>query len=145
MTTLPTLKSIKDIPEIENLGVEIEFEPQDEDMQPDFEDEEYVKRIEKEYSNGNMAAWFCAHVTVRYRGLENDDYLGGCSYNSFKEFTEMDNDYYLDMVNTTIERINSEIKAINFEIQKRWDIRKAKNMIAPYNLYIVSSNILETV
>lgn len=145
MKTLPILKSIKDISEIENLGAEIEFEPQEEDMQPDFEDEEDVKRIEREYGNGNMAAWFCAHVTVRYRGLENDDYLGGCSYNSFKEFTEMDNDYYLDMVNTTIERINSEIKAINFEIQKRWDIRKAKNMIAPYNLYIVSSNILETV
>lgn len=34
MKTIPVLNSIKDIPKIENLGVNIEFDPQNEDINP---------------------------------------------------------------------------------------------------------------
>ena len=144
MKTLTNLNSIKDIPTLEGLGVLIEFEPQEEDMIPDFENEEDIKEVERKYNAGNMAAWFCAKVTVTYKGLTAEDYLGGCSYNSFKEFTEIDNDYYMDMINTCINEINRQVQSVNFGTQRKWNIRKAKNIINPYDLYIVNSKELQT-
>ena len=141
MKQLQLLNSIKDVPNLEKLGVEIEFDPQEEEISPldIFEDATDVEMVCNDYNNGNRAAWFCAHVIVRYKGMESDDYLGCCSYSSFKEFTTADNDYYVSMINQCIQQINKEIESANFHTQRAWNIRKAKNLIAPYNLYIVST------
>lgn len=145
MKLLPTIKKLKDIKKLENLGVNIDFEPEEEDTAPDFDNEEDTKQVCNDYDNGNMAAWFCAHVTVTYRDLSGDDYLGGCSYNSFKEFTTLEGEYYQDMINSCIREINRQIESINYGVQRCWNIRKAKNLIKPYDLHIVSSKILQTV
>ncbi len=134
-------KSLKDVSKLKDLGVEITFDPQEEDMQPSnsMMEENCVNHVIEQYNSGNRAAWFCAHVIVKYKGMEEDDYLGGCSYKSFKEFTSEKKGYYEDMIRTCIDRINKEIEQANFETCKRWTIRKAKNLIAPYGLHIVSS------
>lgn len=147
MKTLQLLSSIKDVPNLEKLGVEIEFDPQQEEISPleMFEDAADVEMVCNDYENGNMAAWFCAHVIVKYKGFAADEYLGCCSYKSFKEFTTADNDYYMIMINQCIQQINKEIEDANFHTQKFWNIRRAKNLIAPYNLYIVSTLELHSI
>lgn len=139
MKRIEKLESIKDIQRIEALGVMIEFEPQEEDIAPDFDDEELAKEVCRRYSNGNMASWFCAKVSAKYRGLEADDYLGCCSYGSFKEFLTMEKYYYMDMINKCIEQINRDIDFANLETQKWWDVRRAKNLVGKHGMFVVST------
>ena len=144
MLQLPTITSLTEVEKLENLGVIIEFTPEEEEIAPDYEEEE-IQAIADKYNSGNMAAWFCAKVTVKCRDLEETDYLGCCSYNSFKEFTTTDKDYYMDMINSCINQINKGIEWQNNDTQKWWNIRKAKNLLSPYGLHIVSSKVLQTV
>jgi len=144
MKQLQNITSLNEVEKLENLGVIIEFTPEEEETSPDYEEEEN-QAIADKYNSGNMAAWFCAKVTVTYRDLEGTDYLGCCSYNSFKEFTTTENDYYQDMINQCINEINRQVQSINFGVQRQWNIRKAKNLLAPYDLHIVSSKVLQTV
>jgi hypothetical protein len=142
MKTLPKLNSIKDIKRLNLLGVVIEFDPQEEDISPNdsfFDNEEWIQKITDRYNNGDLSAWFCAHVIVKYKGLEADDYLGCCSYSSFNDFLKADKDYYFDMINQCIAEINKDIIFANSETQKFWNIRKAANLIKPYGLFIVST------
>ena len=146
MKLLPLIEKNIDIELLKSLNVDVIFTPEEEEENPfdQFEEKEVAEKICKEYDKGNFAAWFCAKVTVKYRDMEETDYLGCCSYNSFNEFTNADEDYYCDMVNNCINQINKEIQAANEDTRKKWNIRKAKNLIAPYNLYIVSNNVLNT-
>jgi len=144
MKQLQNITSLNEVKKLEDLGVIIEFTPEEEEITPDYE-EEVNQAIANKYDNGNMAAWFCAKVAVQYREVEGTDYLGCCSYNSFKEFTTTDKDYYMDMINQCIDEINREVQSINFGVQRKWNIRKAKNLLAPYGLHIVSSKVLQTV
>lgn len=146
MKTLPILKNIKQLHKLENLGVVIEFDPQEEDISPadHLEFEEDIKNVCDRYEGGNRSAWFCAKVTVKYRGFEEDDYLGCCSYKSFKDFTGEFKGYYLDMINQCVSRINKDIEFANGQTVKFWDIRRAKNILSKYGLYIVPSNQLQT-
>jgi pantothenate synthetase len=144
MLQLPNITSLTEVEKLESLGVIIEFTPEEEEMQPDYEEEEN-QAIADKYNAGNMAAWFCAKVTVTYKELSGTDYLGCCSYNSFKEFTTTDKDYYMDMINQCINEVNRQVESINFGTQRHWNIRKAKNLLRPYGLHIVSSNVLQTV
>lgn len=134
-------KSLKSIAKLEDLGVEITFDPQEEDINvyDQYDNEDMANEVCRQYENGNRAAWFCAHVIVKFRGFEEDDYLGCCSYKSFKEFTSEKRGCYEDMISTCIDRINTGIIQANNDICRRWTIRKAKNLIAPYGLHIVSS------
>ncbi len=145
MKTLKEITSIKEIDILESIGAEVVFDAEECDLEPDFEDKADIISVSERYNNGNSAAWFTAHVTVKYKGFEAEDYLGGCSYNSFKEFTNTDNDYYQDMINQCIASINRDIATENADTLKWWNIRKAKNLIAPYGLHIVTSNVLLTV
>jgi len=141
MKTIKNIQSVSEINELEKLGVEIEFTPQDEDIYPsdNMDDQEMVNYVIEQYNSGNMAAWFCAKVEVKYRGLEATDYLGCCSYKSFKEFQSDESGYYVDMINTCINEINSDIKGKNEETQKEWDLRRAYNLIKPYGYEIFQS------
>jgi hypothetical protein len=146
MKTIQKLTSIKQIKDLEKIGVVIEFTAEEEEISPsdNMEDQECINYVIEQYNSGNMAAWFCAKVEVKYKGFEAEDYLGCCSYKSFNEFTTMDKEYYMDMINQCIEQINKDILLHNAEIQKASNIRCAKKLIAPYNLFIVSSNQLQT-
>ena len=143
MKTIKNLKvnTPKTISKLESLGVEIEFTAENEDTSPFdmLEESDSAQRVCEDFDSGNEAAWFSAKVTLRYKGIEADDYLGCCSYRSFKEFTTARKDYYLDMINQCINQINKEVESNNWHTQKSWNVRKAKQLIAPYNLHIVSS------
>lgn len=105
-------------------GVKIEFTPEIEHIHPDeaFEDKKDVDYILRKWET-NTASWFCAKVTVKYRGFSVDEYLGCCSYESFEDFTRYQ-DCYPDMIANCIEQINAEIETLNERIQKAWDLRR---------------------
>ena len=55
--------------------------------------------------------WFMARVEAYKEGiLLGTDYLGGCLYNSYKEFTE--DAYYEDMVNTAIADAKANLEKL---------------------------------
>lgn len=124
------------IEDLENLGAEVEFEALNEDTAPDFDNEEDIKEIERQYNNGNEYAWFCAHVTVKYKGLEADDYLGCCSYKSERDFKE-NSGYYDDMVRGCIDEINRTITANNAYICKSFKIRGLKRLAAELDYIVI--------
>lgn len=140
MKTIPQVKSKKDITTLEKRGVIIEFEPLNEPTTPDivgYEQEEWNK-LEKKFDRIGLCAWFCAHVTVKIKDFDADDYLGCCSYNSFEDFTKIGKgQYYSSMINQCIDQVNKDIVIHNEEIKKNWNIRRAKNMIKPYGLTII--------
>jgi hypothetical protein len=115
----------------------IEFTPEIEYISPydylEKQDADYVCK-ESEY---NDYAWFCAKVEVTYKELLATDYLGGCTYKSEKDFKE-NSGYYEDMVQTCIDEINREINEINKDIQKRWELRKAKRTAEKYGYMLCS-------
>jgi hypothetical protein len=141
MKTVNAINSVSEIQELEKMGVEIEFTPENEDISPfgQFDDDETAQKICDKYERGNEAAWFCAKVSVRFRGFEGTNYLGCCSYKSFKEFCSDESGYYVDMVNQCISQVNTEIQARNYETQKAWDIRRAVNLIQSYGYEIFQS------
>ena len=134
MRIINKIASVAQIADLEKMGVIIEFTPENEDLEPFgyFDDDETAQEICDKYNSGSEAAWFCAKVEVSVRDISGTDYLGGCSYASFKEFQSDESGYYVDMINQCIEQINSDIEAHNFEVQKSWDIRRAVNLVKPY-------------
>lgn len=146
MKTLQKISTTKGIGKLERQGAEIEFEALGEESSPfdQFDDNESAQRIVDRLNAGNEAAWFCAKVTVTYRGKSADDYLGGCSYDSFKQFKSELKGYYCDMINQCVDEINTAIDGQNAHTQKQWDIRRAKNMISKYGLHIIESNTIPT-
>jgi hypothetical protein len=142
MKTLKQVKTKKDITDLERIGVVIEFEPLEEDINifDQFDNEKDAQKVADRYNAGNMAAWFCAHVTVKYRGMNGDDYLGCCSYKDFADFTQVKTGfYYPDMINQSINQINREIMERNAETNKQLAIRTAKNLIRPYGYSIIKN------
>lgn len=62
------------------------------------DDEEIIAKIED-----GTYAWFCAKVTASREGVElATDYLGGCCYDSPRQFCTEADGYYADMVATVI-------------------------------------------
>jgi len=133
MKTIQNIQLVAQIADLEKIGVEIEFTPENEDtdIAGQFEDED-VKWVQDQYNSGNEAAWFCAKIEVKYKGIEGTDYLGCCSYKSFKQFQSDGSGYYVDMINQCINQINSDIESRNEQIKEAWDIRRAKNLVKPY-------------
>jgi hypothetical protein len=76
----------------------------------DRTDREIVNNIRKQLEIGNAWAWCIVCVTVEYRDIEENEYLGGCSYNSRYDFIH-NSGYYEDMVNECLTRINDTIAA----------------------------------
>lgn len=141
MKTIKNIQSVSEINELEKMGVEIDFTPENEDVSPsdNMDDQEMINYVIEQYNAGNEAAWFCAKVEVKFRGIEGTDYLGCCSYGSFKEFQSDESGYYVDMINQCIDQINSDIESNNELIQKDWDIRRAKNLVKPYGYDVFQS------
>lgn len=126
------------IEEIENQGFDVEFTAECEDIDPRNHCEvEDAKYIIEQLNNGNDAAWFSAKVEISGKGFYETDYLGGCSYKSFKEFKE--SDYFADMIESCIDEINRRIESINYGIKRRLAIRRASRILAPFDLHIVDT------
>jgi hypothetical protein len=119
-------------------GVTVEFEAENEDMSPsDMEfDEVNINYIEREFNRGNGYAWFCAKVTVRYRGYEAIDYLGCCSYKSERDFKE-NSGYYVDMIRQCVDEINKDITAHNNQVCTMFKTRRLKAMAAELGFIVI--------
>lgn len=129
----PIVKNAFNITCKENDEIEITFEALQEDISPsDQFDMSEMKKFQKVLDNdselqycGVSHNWFCAHVTVKYKGFEGEDYLGACSYKSYDDFVKRKDDYFVDMVSTCVDSINAEIEARNAEIRRNLELRKA--------------------
>src|SRR5688500_7160137 len=108
MKQIPEFKNLH-IKRLEDLGDEIEFEREEEEISPEdgLYTDEQANYVREQYNNGNEYAWFSAKVTVKYKGFEATDYLGCCSYKSEKDFKQ-NSGYYKDMVMTCISEINKD-------------------------------------
>lgn len=99
-------------------GFDIVFSVTPEHVEPDweFEDEadkqDTLDRIER----GDLV-YFVARVEAYKSGvLLGTDYLGGCCYDSYKQFVEASG-YYADMVETAVIEARSTIAKLCKEVQ----------------------------
>lgn len=76
--------------------------------QDDDANREAEQKVIDAYENGNEWAWCCVKVTAVWQSFQGSDYLGGCSYESEKDFIK--GGYYDDMQNVALENLNREIK-----------------------------------
>ena len=105
---------------LENAGIKIHFEAEEEYdlIEQNFEWTE-SEQVKDDYENGNDAAWFMAKVWLSYQGIESDkDYLGQCSYQSFDDFTGLDNDYFDDMLKTCYDNLVEQFSTPRLELPK---------------------------
>lgn len=152
ITVTPIAKNCNNITCKENNAVEIEFEALQEDISPDEQLEEpYLSKFLKKLKNdsdyqycGVSANWFCAHVTVRFKHFEAEDYLGACSYKSYDEFCKYKGEYFTDMVNTCVDQINAEIETCNANIQNRWNLRKDLIAKGQYQFFLDNMDTLKS-
>ena len=88
---------------IHHVTIEFEALEETESIFDHFDDKTMANEVADNYVS-DSAAWFCAEVTVKYEGLETEQYLGCCSYGSFDEFKNDPN--YFEMVLECINEIN---------------------------------------
>lgn len=144
ITVTPIVNSANWIVCAENSNILIDFEPEQNDHSPDFDEsimETFQAVLDADYDlqySGVSHNWFMAAVTVKYRGYEITEYLGGCSYASFDEFVKEPDGYFSDMVNTCVDQINEQIEILNLKIQSKWNLRK--EMIAKGEYLFFLSN-----
>lgn len=117
-------------------GVSIQLIPEDEIEGPegffasgdDAADRELVAAMLRRLRDGDIWAWFTAHVRVTFDGLTSDQYLGACSYENEADFrrdgfqvtaadgTVSSAGYFSDMVSEAIDDLNAQIaKRDHFE------------------------------
>lgn len=56
-------------------------------------------------------AWCVIKVTASWGGYRVSEYLGGCSYESEKDFTSGDSDYYEQMKSEALAGLNAKLRA----------------------------------
>jgi hypothetical protein len=78
-------------------------------------DAAYDKKVEdkilRRLRGGNIWAWCIVKVTGRWNGLEEDEYLGCCCYDSLKDFTQLSG-YYDDMRAEILDRLQARAEII---------------------------------
>ena len=78
-----------------------------EDYAPDFDDGEVLQGI-----NDGLYVWFQVKVSAWKAGVElGDAYLGGCCYESTKDFIQ-EGDYWGDMVEEAIAEAKETIREL---------------------------------
>ncbi len=102
-----------------NKNAEITFEALEETIQVRGNaiasgNEEEDKKVEDEIiarlNNGDISAWFCAHVKATFDKWEGDDFLGCCSYQNLSTDFLNDDGHYADMKKEAIENLADEIE-----------------------------------
>jgi hypothetical protein len=101
------------LPDIEDIEFTVECHeewdhPNDCFALDDETQEEIVNKILTDLNNGNEWAWCGVRVVGKYKGLEADDFLGGCSYESEEHFRTCD--YYADMRNIVYQNIIEQLE-----------------------------------
>lgn len=99
-------QKVINIPSFEDCAFKVECLPEDIPIRGNASaideetDNEIAKEIERKLNGGNDWAWCCVRVVCYYDagldGIEGDDYLGACSYESEKDFVE-NSGYFEDM------------------------------------------------
>lgn len=85
----------------------------------DGTDDAYADELIARISRGDEYAWFCANVTARLDQFEGSDCLGGCTYDSEKQFRE--DGYYTDMVSNAIEALADDILSRAYPVAPKPD------------------------
>ena len=102
---------------LENAGIEIHFEAKEEYAL--IEQWTKSEQVKDDYESGNDAAWFMAKVWLSYSGVDSDkDYLGGCSYHSFDDFTGIDNESFDGMLKTCYDDLVEQFSTPRLELPK---------------------------
>lgn len=83
---------------VDGFDVVLSIAPEDSDPRDQFGDDgETAQAIE-----GGRYSWFVARVEAKKRGITlGVDYLGGCCYESPRQFVDLEG-YYSDMVSTAV-------------------------------------------
>ena len=103
--------------------VEIIVEPLPEDQHPDdcfaLDPEDQKQVVDKILADAewNEWAWCIVKATVRWKGLEASDYLGGCSYESEEDFVE-NSGYYEGMVEAALEQLNNMLEGLRASLKE---------------------------
>ncbi len=78
-------------------------------------DDAYDKKVEDEIigrlDNGDIWAWCCVEVVVKYKGMKGNDFLGACCYEDEKDFISQSG-YYEDMKQRAYDELISEIESL---------------------------------
>lgn len=74
-------------------------------------DRKAEKDIYEQLENGNEWAWCCVEVQAEWRGLVGNDFLGGCSYDSQKDFEEPGG-YYDDMKVQAYDDLIAQLRSL---------------------------------
>ncbi len=83
-------------------SVTITVFPYEEDMEPDFEDEETVKQV-KEDMESNEWAWCRVEVKALFGEAEATEHLGGCSYKDGDDFVT--GGYFVDLAAQAVQSL----------------------------------------
>jgi hypothetical protein len=80
-----------------------------------YENEEDNDRAVQDIESGALA-WFMVRVQAFKKGvLLGEDYLGGCCYQSVRDFITPGEDYYQDMVNNATDEAKRTLKDLKEE------------------------------
>jgi hypothetical protein len=106
------------IPEMKDVEFEIICSPEDMQIEGNASaideetDRQIVNNIISQLNDGNEWAWCSVNVKAKWKGLEGNDYLGGCSYESEKDFI-VNSGYYQDMKQIAYDDLISNLEDLN--------------------------------
>jgi len=90
---------------------DLEIEGNASAVDPETDAETYAW-IRRELQSGNDWAWCCVTITATWEGIEGQDTLGGCSYQSENDFTNDGGEgYYSDMRKAALADLNENVRA----------------------------------
>jgi len=91
----------------EHATIEILCEPEHMHPKDCFDDARDVAKV-LEKAESNEWAWCCIRVKVTFEGISECEYLGGCSYDSEKDFVAS-GDYYEDMLHVCLATLEKRL------------------------------------
>jgi len=112
-----SLEKLKSLATIKFEAIQEDF-PLSEDFDPEVAEALNAEILEK-YDYFPNPLWFCAKVTAAFAGITSDpEYLGGCSYNSYEDFTSEVGGYYEEMVLMSLKNLMDQLTAVQQELKK---------------------------
>jgi hypothetical protein len=92
--------------------------PDDHSYEDDFDDAKTRAWIADQLEAGNEWAWCYVTVRVSYIGHHIEEHLGGCSYQSKRDFEK--GGYYEDMVRSCLKELAKKLEGL-VEAHEVWD------------------------
>jgi len=91
----------------EHAAIEVSCEPEHIHPKDLFDDARDIAAI-LERAELNDWGWCCVRVKVTFEGISESEYLGGCSYDSEKDFVTS-GDYYEEMLHNCFARLETHL------------------------------------